>query len=104
MSHMPDNEQRNREILEMRKTGLCPSSIAKALGITSGVVSGVLNRAKVRGLTGFDDQEKEEAVALLDVEGHDAASRRYGVSIGTIYWWKRQLQYRRMCHSSAEAE
>jgi hypothetical protein len=50
--------ERNERIRQLRREGLSPGQIRKRLGLTRGVVIGVLNRA---GMT-LDDQEKAKAI------------------------------------------
>jgi transposase len=97
--------ERNQEIIARRRRGESPRAIARTLGVSPGVVSGVLHRADIifdheKANLGqgskrkYDDNLKAYAVAMLYRLGYKAASVKTGVSFSQIYQWRKELELR----------
>lgn len=95
-----DNEKRNAEILRRRAAGDGPRKIARDLGLSVGVVSGVLVRALATdpedahaGARGNDytPEYRAWAASLLDTMSSRAAARLAGVGQGSVRLWAKRL-------------
>lgn len=88
--------ERNATILELRRKGVGPRAIAKHLGISSGVVAGVLSRADACLARASVSRRATPAFKRIVVDDlarstYRAVSDKWSIPTGTISGWRRQL-------------
>lgn len=83
------------EIIRMRQAGVGGGEIMRRLGVSQGVVAGVLYRAglswSVEGQKAASPAFKREVVEALRHDKWRWVTAHYGVSQSTISAWKREL-------------
>lgn len=91
------NAARNAAIVALRGEGVGPREIARRLGLSPGVVSGVLHRAGIviapqSDGSAYPESTRRSALALAGRIGVERAAAEAGVAERTLWDWRAQSQ------------